>query len=169
MLFLICSLWFQVLLWNMNKCINQASLWGRTHLWLDRRSENGSFNWHIWLFLFLIGSPAWWSRNSLTWSADVKPVAVRLGARSITAAARRQTAAVRWTKSLDRFNPSLRNLHWVYGFDSGFIKLLKVWLPCAHPTGTQYTWWSAAARLLHLSSSGSNCIYKTFGWTCTLI
>lgn len=73
---------------NVNKWINQVPLWGRTHLWLDRRSGNGSFNWHIPLFLFWIGSQAWWSRNCLTWwSVDVKAAAVRLGARSITAAA----------------------------------------------------------------------------------
>lgn len=124
------SLWLQVLPWNVNKWINQVSLWGSRHLWLDRRSENGSFNWHIQLFLFWIGSRAWWSRNRLTWwSADVKPAAVRLGARSITAAARRQTAAVRWTKkTLDRISPFLRHPHRVYGFDLWFRTLYVVWL-----------------------------------------
>lgn len=67
----------------MNKSV---SLWGRTHHCRDRRSGDGSFNWHIPLFLFWIGSQAWWKRKCLTWwSVDVKTAAVRLRARSIPA------------------------------------------------------------------------------------
>lgn len=57
-------MWLNGLMW--------LSLWGTTHLWEDRRSWNRDFNWHIQLFLFWIGSQAWWSRNCLTWwSVDV--------------------------------------------------------------------------------------------------
>lgn len=79
-------------------------------------------------FLFWIGSRAWWSRNCLTWwSVDVKPAAVRLGARSITAAAfcaRFKLLLSGEQKNLNAINPVLRNLHSLYGFDSCFINLL---------------------------------------------
>lgn len=146
--------------YNVNRWINQVCVWGTTHLWVDRRSENGSFNWHIQLFLFWIGSRAWWSRNCLTWwSVDVKPAAVRMGTRSITAAARRQTAAVRWTKNLDRINPLLGNLHWVYGSDHWFIKLLKVRLHCGHLTGTQ--------QICSDSGDSPPAPPHSSGWNCT--
>lgn len=85
--------------------------------------------------------------------------AVRLGTRSITAAAWRQTAAVRWTKNLDRINPLLGNLHWVYGSDRWFIKLLKVRLHCGHLTGTQ--------QICSVRGDSPPAPPHSSGWNCT--